>query len=422
MTKPSSLLPALAGLLLLAAPAARASTYGDNLLGIGTGARALAGTGTAAPQDVTGALTANPATLSFLTRPQPGPRTVEVSATFFRPRVSARVGAVAADSAGKTYVIPALALATAAPTAGRPWTWGLAAYGVSGMGVDYRATALDAPLAPTPFPLVAGVRTELQVLTVAPAVAYRCSAEWSVGLALQLNRGRLDLGSGAKSGLGAGVLPGLAYRASERLTLGLAYVAPIALTYRGVTDFDGDGAADDLRLESPQQFKVGAGYEVLPGRLLLAADAQWVNWGRARGYRDFDWRDIWVVALGVQYRAWHDRLTLRAGYARNGNPVRAHQGWDGTGTPANVTVVQGKRVNNYYYETFRIVGFPAIVVQHVSVGAAWRLGADTTLALGYTHAFRHRITESGTNLLGAPVTLSSTLSEDSFELEFARRF
>lgn len=296
------------------------------------------------------------------------------------------------------------------------------AYGVAGLGVDYRGTALDTTLAPTPYPLVAGLHTELQILEVAPAAAYRLSSRWSAGVALHLDHGRLDLGGGAKGGFGFGVQQGLVFRASEQLTLGLAYVTPQPITYRDVTDFDGDGSADNLQLAAPQQVRLGVGYDLLPGRLLLAADLQWVNWSGAKGYKDFDWEDIWVLALGVQYQLVPDRVVVRAGYSRNGNPVRPHQNWNGVGAPGNVTRVQGKAVNNYYYETFRVVGFPAIVEEHLSLGVSFRVGARTLLDLGYTHAFRARLTESGTNLLGAPVTLSSALSEDSAEIALAHRF
>ncbi|MDD2764956.1 MAG: outer membrane protein transport protein [Opitutaceae bacterium] len=397
----------------------RASTNGDNLLGVGAASRTLGGVGVASPPDAIGALSANPAALSFL--PEGKKSETDLSFTFFLPHVSARVGSLTADSAGKTYVIPSLAVAGPLGTDG-PWTYGFSVYGVSGLGVDYRGTAIDTTLAPTPYPLVAGGRTELQILEVTPAVAYRFSPEWSAGLALHVDSGRLELGSGGKHGASLGAQPGLSFKASAQLTLGLTYVSPQAITYKGVTDFDGNGTADNLKLESPPQVKFGVGYHLIPGRLLVATDVQWVNWGGAQGYQDFDWRDSWVFGLGVQFDAIPEKLVLRAGYSFGNNPVKAHNGWDGTGAPANVTNVQGKLVNNYYYETFRIIGFPAIVEHHVGLGLSYRFNGRASLEAGYTHAFRNTITERGTNLLGAPVTLSSSLSEDSFELGFKYRF
>jgi long-chain fatty acid transport protein len=196
----------------------------------------------------------------------------------------------------------------------------------------------------------------------------------------------------------------------------------VAITYKGITDFDGNGTADNLKLESPQQVKIGIGYEIVPGSVRLATDVRWVNWASAKGYKEFDWQDSWVYGVSLQFDAIPKKLVLRAGYTFGDNPVKAHNNFVGTGAPANVTNVQGKFVNNYYYETFRVVGFPAVVEQHLSFGVSYRFGEHSTVDLGYTHAFKNSITEQGTNLLGAATTLSSSLSEDSFEVGFHHRF
>jgi long-chain fatty acid transport protein len=411
---------ALLALFLTLVSSAHASTNGDNLLGEGSASRTLGGTGVAAPQDAVGAISANPATLSLLTDEQQSD--FDLSTTLFFPHVSASVGSLTATSAGKVYIIPSLGIAGPLGAKNDPWQYGLAVYGVSGLGVDYRHTAIDTTLAPTPYPLVAASLTQLQILEVAPSVAYRLSPEWSAGLALHADYGTLNLGSGIKDGFGFGAQPGLSFKASDSVTLGLTYVSPATITYKGVTDLNGDGIPDNLKLESPQQVKFGVGIQVIPGSLLVATDFQWVNWAGATGYKDFDWKDSWVYGVGVQFDAIPKKLVLRAGYNFGNNPVKAHNGWNGAGSPANVTNVQGKFVNNYYYETFRIIGFPAVVEQHVSIGLSYRLGAGSSLDFGYTHAFRNTVTEQGTNLLGAPTTLSSRLSEDSLELGFHHRF
>lgn len=401
--------------LALALPAP-ASTHGDNLIGIGAVSRSLAGTGVAVAENVTAAITANPAALAG-TFVADG-RAVEFSVTLFRPRVEAEIGARSARSAERTHLIPSFAYAKSDGA----WSYGLAAYGISGLGVDYRRSGIDTALGPTPYPLVAAVHTELQVLEVAPAVAHRLSPRWSVGAALHLDVGHLDLGAGRKSGHGFGLQPGVVFRPVARLTLGLSYITPKPIDYRDVIDLDGDGAPDDLRLTAPEQLRLGAAFEAVPGRLRVAVETAWVSWGRAEGYRDFDWGSTRSLAFAVRYCAVPERLTLRAGYSRNGNPVRSHQGWDGTGAPGNVRFVQGKAVNNYYFETFRVIGFPAIVTEHVSAGVEFGVGNGITLDLGFTHAFRSRLTEEGRDLLGAPVRLSSTLSESSVEVALARRF
>jgi long-chain fatty acid transport protein len=399
--------------LLLSTLSVQAGTNGDNLLGVGSASSALGGTGVAAPPDALGAITANPATLSLL----PAGQLTEVdgSLTIFVPHISASVNGLSANSnSNKIYPIPSIGIAGPIDGANGQWRYGLAIYGVSGLGVDYQGTALDTTLAPTPFPLVAGLKTELDLLEIAPAVAYRISPDWTIGLAVDVDYGSLDLGNGARTGFGVGAQPGLTYKATDKLTLGVTYVSPKSITYRGVTDFDGDGTLDNLKLESPQQVKFGLGYDIIPGTLRVATDARWVNWGGADGYKDFGWNDSWVFGLGVQYTVIPDKLTLRGGYDYGNNPVGTDNGFNGTG--GNTVNVQGKNVPTYYYETFRLIGFPAIVEQHISLGLEYRVSSNVLVEATYTHAFRNNVTEQGTNLLGNPVTLSSSLSEDSFDL------
>jgi long-chain fatty acid transport protein len=400
--------------LLFASVPIHASTEGDNLIGVGAGARALGGTGVAAPTDVTGAIADNPAGLGLL----PATQRLEVDAnvTDFLPHVSANVGGVAARSASKNYPVPSLSIAGPLDSKEGSWLYGFAAYGVTGLGVDYIGTSIDTALAPTAFPLVAGTRTELKLGEVAPALAYRISPQWTVGLAVQAQYGRLDLGDGGRHGYGVGVEPGLTLKPTEGLTLGVSYVSAKPITYKNVTDFDGNGTLDNLKLTSPQEVKFGLGYEILPGRLHLSSEVNWVNWGGAAGYADFGWKNSWDYALGLDYTAIPGKLELRVGYNFGDNPVKAENGFNGAGAPANVTVVQGKNVPNYYYQTFRVIGFPAIVDQHLSFGVEYHVTAQVAIDAGYTHSFKNTITETGTNLLGNPVTLSSSLSEDSIEL------
>jgi len=400
--------------LLLPLATLHASTEGDNLIGIGAGARTLGGTSVASPTDATGAIADNPAGLGLL--PTTKLSELDASVTDFLPHISAQVDGLTAHSASKNYPIPALALAGPITNTDGALLWGLAVYGVSGLGVDYIGTSIDTALAPTAFPLVAGSRTELKLGEIAPALAYRISSEWSVGLAVDVDYGRLDLGDGGRHGFGVGVQPGVTFKPTDALTLGVSYVSAKPITYKNVTDFDGDGTLDKLKLASPQQVKFGLGYELIPGRLHLSSEVSWVNWAGAAGYSDFGWQNTWNYAVGLDYAVIPGQLNLRVGYDFGNDPVKAENGFNGAGAPGNVTSVQGKNVPNYYYQTFRIIGFPALVDQHLSLGLEYHATEHVAIDLGYTHSFKNAITESGTNLLGAPVTLSSSLSEDSIEV------
>jgi len=411
---------ALVAFVVATLSVARASTNGDNLIGVGTPSRALGGNDIAAPQDALGAISENPAALTFLAGELPSE--ADLSLTFFVPHVSTSVGGLSAESAPKTYLIPSLGIAGPLGEKGSPWQYGFAAYGVSGLGVDYRQSAINTTLGPTPYPLVAADYTQLQILELAPSIAYRASNEVSLGIAVDVDYGQLNLGSGKRSGFGLGVEPGVSYRPSgEPYSFGASYISGKPITYKGVVDLDGNGP-DNLKLESPQQFAFGAAYELVPARLLVVADVKWVNWNGAKGYHDFDWRNTWVYGLGIQFDAIPKQLVLRAGYTYGDNPVTPHNNFAGAGAPANVTEVQGKFVNNYYYETFRIVGFPAVVQSHFSLGLSYSVGIGSTIEAGYTHAFKNTVSEQGTKLLGIPTTLSSSLSEDSYEIGFKYRF
>ena len=166
----------------------------------------------------------------------------------------------------------------------------------------------------------------------------------------------------------------------------------------------------------------GSALKIPSSGLLIVADARWVNWGGAPGYKDFGWQNVWVYGAGLQYDAIPKKLALRAGYTFGANPVKTENGFNGTSAPANVTDVQGNFVNNYYYQTFRVVGFPAIVENHLSFGLSYAFDNRSSLEIGYTHSFRYTVTEQGLNLLGASTTISSTLSEDSYEVGYRYRF
>jgi long-chain fatty acid transport protein len=401
-------------------PGARGSTNGDNFLGVGAVARALGGNGTAAPQDTLSAVSGNPAGLSFL--PGEPVSEAEVSVSIFVPHISSAVGSFSADSDARTYLIPSIGFARPLGDKNSQWQYGFGLYALAGAGVNYNNSALSGTLGATPFPLVAGGYTQFQTLEVASSIAYRFSPELSVGLSIDVDYGKLDLGGPTKSGFGAGAQPGVIYRPSDDVSFSFSYESAKPITYKRVVDLSGNGVLDNLELEAPQQLGFGAAWKLPASGLLLVADARWVNWGDAKGYKDFGWKNVWVYGAGLQYEAIPTKLTLRAGYTFGSNPLKMEGGFNGTGVPANVTDVQGNLVNNYYYQTFRVVGFPAIVENHVSFGLSYAIDSRSSLEIGYTFSFKKTFAEQGLNLLGASTTISSTLSEDSFEAGYRFRF
>jgi len=395
------------------------ATNGDNLIGIGPISRAMGGVGIAAPQDAISAVFANPSAQCF------GPfcpsTEVNFAATAFIPDVQAKIsntaGTFKADSDDEVYMIPAFGLSVPITQGLNPpvWRFGMAAYGVSGLGVDYRDSDIDQPTFFGPgAPLASGTFTQLQSMRFAPSIAYQPVAKWSFGLAGVLEYANLDLGEGSDWSYGVGVQAGVTYKATNWLTLGLNYISPRNTEFQNVADFDGDGDLDNLRLDAPQE--AGLGAAVTFGNFLFEVDTKWINWSNADGYDDFDWNDQYVFAIGGQWQAL-PKLYLRAGYNYAENPLE-----DNDGFTAALTSVQGKSLPGYYFETFRVIGFPAIIEQHLTLGVTYEFTPNFAVNLGYVHGFEETFKETGSDLSGGASTIESKLSEDSFDLGLTWRF
>lgn len=120
--------------------------------------------------------------------------------------------------------------------------------------------------------------------------------------------------------------------------------------------------------------------------------------------------DQWIYAIGAQFKPI-DKVSLRAGFNYGKSPVKEHDGFNGT----TMQTVQDASLPGSYYETFRIIGFPAVVEKHITLGAGFQLTKALTLNAGYMHAFEKTVSETGTDLTGNLVTLESTLSETSYD-------
>ena len=419
----------LTGLLSTALASTSAlATNGDNLIGIGPISRAMGGTGIAAPQDAISAVFANPAAMCFT----PGCAYSEVNfgGTLFMPQTSGSVSLMtpdgpyeaSADSKKNVYAIPAIGLSVPIDPETRRWRFGLAAYGVSGLGVDYRNTSLDQPqffdMGPQgQFPLIQGEFTSLMIMKFAPSVSYQILPNLSVGLAGHIDYATLDLRNGSSPAYGFGAQVGVVWQPIDHLSLGATYVTEQRTEFDSVLNYF--GASRDLALASPQTVGLGAAYGFMQDRLLLAVEGKWLNWGDATGYDDFDWEDQWVANVGVQFAAIEKKLFLRAGYGYGSNPVKENNGWSPDPTDGQGRTVQGMYFPDYYYETFRVIGFPAIAEHHVTAGIGYAFSEKFEANLGYMHAFENTLSETSA---GDFAEISSTLSEDSVELGFTWRF
>jgi len=387
------------------------ATNGDNLIGIGPISRAMGGTGIAAPQDAISAVFANPAAMCFT----PGCDYAEVNfgGTLFAPKPSGAFNGVSSDSRENIYAIPAIGLSVPLDKDTRRWRLGLAAYGVTGLGVDYRGTTLESALAGFPGGTLPGAYTSLQIMKFAPSIAYQIAPNLSVGGALHIDYATLDLRNGSSPAYGIGGQIGVIFKPFQNFSIGANVVTAQKTKFRDVVPYG--TTSRDLTLEAPLTLGAGVAYSMIEQRLLLAVEGRWLNWGDAEGYRDFDWEDQWVAAVGAQFAVVPKKVFLRAGYNYGANPVKANDGFSEAGTRN----VQGMVFPNPAYESFRVLGFPAIVEHHVTAGLGYAVSEAFELHLGYMHAFQNNISE--TSATGA-FTYESGLSEDSVELGFTWRF
>ena len=407
-------------------PAAFA-TNGTQLIGIGPTSRAMGGVGIAAPQDAISAVFANPAGMCF--GPYCPTSQFDFAGTLFMPEPQAEVKASGqtfkADSRDNNYAIPAIGFSVPIGEAESRWRFGLSAYGVSGLGVDYRDTAIDQPnfFFGGTQPLAAGIYTNTQLMKFAPTIAYQALMNLSVGLSAQVNYSALDLGDGTVAAYSYGVKLGAIYKPIDPLSIGLVYTSPQEATYNHVFDFSGNGRRQNLTLEQPQELGLGVAYEFFGPRVLVETNVKWINWSDAEGYEDFDWDDQYVFAVGAQWEAI-ENLFFRVGYNYAENPVDENDidgSLVGPGPPKFVDV-QGKSLPAYYYESFRVIGLPAVVEHHITAGIGYQIGESLKVDFSYMHAFENDLTETGIAPDGSDAKLKSELYEDAISFAFTYRF
>ncbi len=384
-----SKLKKLTGIGLLALSSVAFATNGDMLIGVGPVSRAMGGVGIGLVTDADSVVFSNPSLMTEFNK-----TVFSFGGTLFMPHTKAYTKSVlnggqsaSATSNAKYFAIPSIGIIY---PINQKWVFGISAYGISGMGVDYRNTNVKCD------PNSPGCYTNFQGMEMSPSVALKINDKFSVGAGLDLVYGALDLGAGLSSDYAVGFQVGAAYKYNKTINLGFVVKSPIRFNFARVADFNGDGTLDSMTLEQPWQVGVGIGVKPLE-KFRFGADVVWVNWSDAKGYKDFHWKDQWVFKIGGEY-SLNDRIKLRAGYNYGKSPVR------GQTVPA---VAQYEAM-----ECLRIIGFPAIVEHHITVGAGFKLTQNLNLDLSYMHAFQNTVESTATN----GDYWKSKLSEDAISM------
>jgi long-chain fatty acid transport protein len=246
--------------------------------------------------------------------------------------------------------------------------WGVSLAGTAGMGTDYK----DAPQNAGAF----GMKTELQIAKVSVPVAYT-NNNLTLAVAPVLQYSTLKLNAGTTnnkkdSSVGLGMTAGMAYDMGD-LTLGAVYKSKIEANYKdnissAMSAFRVNSVQSGDRLDQPAEVGVGAAYKM--GNSTFGVDLKRIQWSNAAGYKDFNWEDQNVVALGYRYQT--PTWALRAGYNHGKSPIKE---LDASASYDNGAV-------NY----FNLAGFPAVVEDHYTLGGDYSVSKAFTLSLAAVYS------------------------------------
>ena len=357
------------------------ATNGDHLIGLGAKARGMGGVGIGMSHGAESAL-ANPALITSVTGTE-----VSFGGTIFMPDVknNLNVGMADTKSTADLSVIPEVAIAQKSSD---NFYWGIGMFGVAGMGTDYANK-------PANF----NMQTNLQLMQFAVPLAYKSNG-FSIGIAPVLQYGSLDInyagtldtssafaggmapansaavstGKGVAQDFGFGYNVGAAYEVSD-LTIGASYKSAIDMVYRNqltgaLSDFHKFGILTNINtdnLEQPAEIGVGTSYKI--GGSTIAIDYKQIKWADAKGYKDFGWENQNVLIFGYQFA--QDNWALRAGYNHAKNPIKEQNGMTPNGAALNM---------------FNLLGFPATVESHYTLGGSYAISKMTSFDLAYMYA------------------------------------
>lgn len=341
---------------ILVSPMAYA-TNGDEMMAVGSQSTALGGTGVA---NFMGAesVWANPAMLGKSKGSE-----VTGGVVVFTPKVSntgvPAMAGTAKDSKASTSYIPDVSYSSRISDS---LTYGIAVAGIAGMGVDYQGAPVTHIYA----------KSALSILRVVPTVAYN-DKDYGVGFspifqsgslrlsynAAALGMGNINAAGNSDSSTGFGYSVGGYFNATSALTVAASYQSAIAAKYgtqisNAGVGFGLTGASafgDDLN--QPAEAKAGVAYTIADS-ITLTADYKLIQWGSASGYKDFNWKDQTVAAVGAKYAA--NGYWLGLGYNSANDPI-------GELTPG----VYRNDAINFFNNMF----FPAIVTNSYTFGGGY---------------------------------------------------
>ncbi len=352
------------------------ATNGDNLIGVSPASRGMGGIGVGMPVGPTDTIFRNPAWMSYYKG-----FNMSFGGILFMPEVKARFNNASATSQSKMFVVPEVGIVN---QINDKLTFGVGAFGVSGMGADYRNNNN-----------LLNMHTNFQFMRVIPTLAYKVNDAISISGAVHLAYGSLDmgatigganLGGGQSQNYGIGAQLGVAYNMGDFVYAGLTYQSPVNMTYKRVFDSDGNGQFEDFKLTQPLELAFGVGVKPMDN-FKVGMDIRWINWKGAKGYKEFQWKDQLVIALGGEFKPMQ-KLALRAGYNYGKSPIRG-----GAKNPGNANNIPNfaAQFSDFQIAVFNLIGFPAITEHHITLGLGYEFTNNFGIDLAYKHAFNKKV-------------------------------
>ncbi|MDE3097681.1 MAG: outer membrane protein transport protein [Chloroflexota bacterium] len=428
---------ALLAALAAASPGTARATDGHFLHGVGAINSALGGAGVAANASLLGAFFVNPAGLASF-----GGTQLEMGFELMKPErsVSSNYGTFSGTTTSvSTFTpIPAFGWSTALSD---DVVFGVAGLGIGGFGVDYAADPTNPMMMPRPNGF-GQVYSNFQLMKIAPALAWKASPKLRVGVALNIDwaslavdpmptaapaadpgpdgvpftaddRAYYSSGSHAGTAFGFGAQVGMQYQVDDQFSLGAAYTSP-----QFFGDFSYNAVYENpnlptyntprtftFRMDAPAIYAAGIAYAPMSA-LRTALDVKYFAYKSTKGFdasgynadgsvKGFGWRDIVVVAAGVEYDA-APAWTLRGGYNYSGNPI-----------PDAMSMYN--------------IPAPAIVQHHITGGVGYKLRPGVEINLAAYKAFENSISGPMQRPNGAVpgTTVKNTMSETSVLVGFS---
>ncbi len=385
------------------------ATNGMRMIGFGPVQRSMGGIGVATTLDAASIIT-NPAGIADLKG------RIDFGASYFSPTVKHKAsGPMPGIMAKDGETVESDAGASPVPAFGLviPLTeklhFGIGAYGVSGMGVDYEKNVYQSIL-----------KTMYSQMRFAPGLSYKINDMISVGAVANVMYATMEFSAATNGTLigmpanqeehmnsaafGYGATIAVNIKPVDMLTIGVAYE-----TKSNFKDFEfnTDQGKDKLEFDQPQS--VTAGFSVTPLKdLTVAFEVQWIEWSETNGKNkpefsknssnatawNMNWDNQMVYKIGAQY-VINPMFTVRAGFNYGKMPLDEDR-------------------------AFENVAFPAIAEYHYTAGIGISFDNNLTLNLGGMYSPEAKI--DGANMSQYFAHYETKMSQYSLDMGIAYVF